>query len=181
MNTNEIKFKAIEYLRKAGLSDDQIARLDHAGFFTAPSSSKHNLAKPGGLAEHSVHVTDQLLALGAFDNEASAYRVGMLHDLVECFSYAVDPESGKYISVPALYPGHGVASVLYAHDLGIRHMDAERYAIIWHAGTCATDDKRLQASYDIAKRLFPRQVVLTRAADSLAALYRDTDKPAKEG
>lgn len=38
-----------------------IGKLDTAGFFTAPASTKHHGAYEGGLFEHSKTVTEQLL------------------------------------------------------------------------------------------------------------------------
>ena len=39
--------------------------LDRNGFFTAPASSKHHLAIPGGLALHSLNVYHRLREIGA--------------------------------------------------------------------------------------------------------------------
>lgn len=171
----EIKTVAIDYLRHAGLNCDQIGRLEGLGYFEAPASRRNHLACPGGLVEHSLHVTDNLLALNVFENEASAYRVGMLHDLVKVFVYRRDETGAGYESQASYYPGHGAASVLHIGDIGIALTEAEKQAITWHMGGFAITDRAIGNSYDRAKKRFPREIVLTHAADNLAAAEEDAD------
>lgn len=162
---------AREYLRRAGMSCEQIAMLETYGYFQSPASRGHHLCRPGGLAEHSINVTDQLLALRVFAREQSAYRVGMLHDLVKCCNYVPvnDADGLHYEKHSAKYPGHGMASALLCADLGLDLTVEERTAIVWHMGAFDIKDRETNDAYDRAQLLFPRQVVLTHAADHLAA------------
>lgn len=171
----EIKTVALGYLKKAGLSCDQIQTLESLGYFEAPASKRNHLACPGGLVKHSLHVTDNLLELKAFVDDQYAYRVGMLHDLVKAFVYKKDNTGIGYEKQASCYPGHGVASVLHIEDLGISLGDVEKQAIIWHMGGFAVTDRALSDSYDRAKTLFPREIVLTHAADNLAAAEEEAD------
>lgn len=171
----EVVSEATNYLRKAGLTDGQIHALGEIGYFDAPASQRHHLACETGLARHSMHVTDQLIALGVFADEASAYRVGMLHDLVKCYNYELDLVTREYTKKAAHYPGHGVASVLIAADLGIGLSDEEKQAVIWHMGAFALKDRETSDAYDAAKLRYPRQIILTHAADHLATALEDAD------
>lgn len=165
----QVQATASEYLRKAGLNDVQVAMLATFGYFRAPASRGRHLCRPGGLAEHSINVTDQLLALRVFDNDQSAYKVGMLHDLVKCYTYAYNPETVEYEKRATKYPGHGMASALLCADLGLDLTIEERAAIVWHMVAFDIKDRDTNDAYDRAQLLFPRQVVLTHAADHLAA------------
>ena len=49
--------------------------LKEIGYLDAPASKGHHLAVAGGLAEHSVHVTNILLETRAVP-DVSAYRIG---------------------------------------------------------------------------------------------------------
>ena len=53
-----MKERIIELLRETGREgiEDLIAYMDEYGFFRAPCSTSHHLAKEGGLAEHSYNV-----------------------------------------------------------------------------------------------------------------------------
>lgn len=159
-----------EYLHNAALSDRIIGRLRDLGYFAAPASKGHHLAIEGGLVQHSVNVVDRLLELGAFKDEESAYRVGMLHDLVKCTCYEKDGDGYKYVQPP--YPGHGVASVMIANELGISLTPEETAAITWHMGAFGLGERELK-EYHAAIRRFPRAIILTHAADHLASAMED--------
>ena len=162
---------AVDYLQAADLSANVIGRLREIGYFEAPASKGHHLAHEGGLSEHSVNVVDRLLELGAFEDEESAYRVGMLHDLVKCKCYKYDPYAGyEYVQPP--YPGHGVASVMIAHEIGIELTPKEMAAITWHMGAFSLNERELK-EYHAAIRRFPRAIILTHAADHLASALED--------
>ena len=92
----DVEVRARMYLDLASIGDVAIKRLADIGYFDAPASRYHHLAEPGGLLRHSVNVTDWLLQLTdagvvSWDRAYSPYRIGMLHDLVKCKCYAVDP------------------------------------------------------------------------------------------
>ena len=157
-----------EFFDKALIGGKLLAKLRAIGYFEAPASKGHHLAVPGGLFAHSKNVA-KLMAklLHACSNEASSYRVGLLHDLVKCYCYKqVGNDRYEYVQPP--YPGHGVASVMIAHELGFDLTPEETAAIAWHIGAFGLDDRRLK-EYDAACRRFPREVILTHAADHLAS------------
>ena len=159
-----------EYLFNAALTDRIVGRLRDLGYFAAPASKGHHLAIEGGLVEHSINVVDRLLEFGAFRYEESAYRVGMLHDLVKCKCYEKDGDGYKYVQPP--YPGHGVASVMIAAELGISLTPEETAAITWHMGAFGLGERELK-EYHAAIRRFPRAIILTHAADHLASAMEE--------
>ena len=55
--------EARDYLRKAGLTEGQIGNLEAMGYFRQPASKGHHLSGYGGLAKHSVNVTERLVEL----------------------------------------------------------------------------------------------------------------------
>ena len=155
-----------EILLKAELSDATIKRLHEIGYFEAPASKGHHLAKPGGLFEHSKNVASNLRMMQVFASDAASYRVGLLHDVVKCYCYKRVGDVYEYVQPP--YPGHGVASVMIAFEIGVALSPAEIAAITWHMGVFGLDGRQLK-EYDAACRRFPVEVILTHAADHLAS------------
>ena len=171
--SSDIREKAIEYLEKGRMAGFDVESLDKIGYFTAPASSRHHLAFKGGLIVHSMNVVDRMLELKAFENEESCYRVGMLHDVVKCMCYkpvirSVSPVEVAYEYVQPPYPGHGVASVMILMDSGIVLYPEEAAAITWHMGAFGLGERDLK-EYGAATRRFPREIILTHAADHLAS------------
>ena len=178
--TNEsLEVKARLYLERAWMSDDAIDRLANIGFFNAPASRYHHLAEPGGLMRHSVNVTEWLLKLTnagvvSWDSSSSPYRIGMLHDLVKCKCYAVDPLCGRdepirYVFRQSGYVGHGAASALIAMSLvGVSLAPVECACIVHHMGAFRLDDWQLK-EYNAALDQFPRELIATHTADMLAS------------
>lgn len=167
-NSEEI---VCSYLKKAMLTDDQIKEVLMLGYLKAPASKGHHLAVEGGLAKHSMLVVENLLKMDVFASEISAYRVGMLHDLVKCLCYrAKDDGTFEYVQPP--YPGHGVASVLIASDCGIFFKPEESAAIVWHMGVFGLGEKEMK-EYREATHRFPVEVILTHAADHLASAFEE--------
>lgn len=148
------------------------------GFFDAPASKDHHLAVAGGLAEHSIHVTDNLLETRAVP-EVSAYRIGMYHDLVKCLCYKA-VGGGKYEYTQPPYPGHGVASAMIAADIGIRLEPFERAAIVWHMGAFGLDDRQMK-EYRAALRKWPVPIIFTHAADHLASILEEAESEVQNG
>ena len=168
----QIEDKARAYLMNGGLSAKIIASLEKIGYFTAPASMRHHLNRPGGLIEHSINVTDNTLGLGVFKERMSAFRFGMLHDLVKCYNYRKSKTGSGYSFHQLHYPGHGVASALIAAELGIHLTDEERCAIVWHMGAFGLDEDQLK-DYHAALERFPRQLILSHAADHLASSFEE--------
>ena len=87
-----VKGMAEIYLEHAGLNTDVEELLGLIGYFDAPASKGHHLARIGGLVEHSINVTRRLVELTEtlgvkWSRKESPYTVGMLHDLVKCRCY----------------------------------------------------------------------------------------------
>lgn len=162
-----------EYLKRTEQTLSTFEGLKRIGFFEAPASKGHHLAVAGGLAEHSIHVTDNLLETRAVP-EVSAYRIGMYHDLVKCLCYKAVGE-GKYEYTQPPYPGHGVASAMIAADIGIRLEPFERAAIVWHMGVFGLDERQM-AEYKAALRKWPVPIIFTHAADHLASIQEEEEK-----
>lgn len=146
--------------------------LKEIGYLDAPASKGHHLAVAGGLAEHSVHVTNILLKTRAVP-DVSAYRIGMYHDLVKCLCYKAVGD-GKYEYTQPPYPGHGIASAMIAADIGIELDPLERAAIVWHMGVFGLDDRQM-AEYKAALRKWPVPIIFTHAADHLASIQEEEE------
>lgn len=192
MTQEEIKKLADAYLNKCGFDDGIRNRLADIGYWMAPASKGHHLAEPGGLVRHSCHVTKRLVELtGLFDirwpRKESPFVVGMLHDLVKtkCYRDTGGANLGggvKYDYVQPAYPGHGAASVMIAHELGIRLERAEIASITCHMGMFGIDKEYSYAEFNAALRDFAPFVIATHAADWWAArVDEDYDCDAPDG
>ena len=146
---NDIKKNIIAAIK--GLdrkTDDLIKYLENSDYFTAPASTKHHLARPGGLAEHSWSV--YLTLKGINDTyklelaEDSMTVIGLLHDLCKVFFYArekkrVRTPAGEWIDQEVYvckdgFPlGHGEKSVIMIQPLLMLY-EHEIMAIRWHMG-----------------------------------------------
>ncbi len=159
------------YWAKTEQSASTFDALVDIGYLEAPASKGHHLAEAGGLAQHSIHVADNLIATRVVP-DVSAYRIGMYHDLVKCLCYKPDFCGYEYVQPP--YPGHGIASALIAADLGIILTPLERAAIVWHMGAFGLDDRQMQ-EYKAALHKWPAPIIFTHAADHLASVLEDID------
>ena len=147
----------MDYLSVSNVTAEQYDRLLELGYLDAPASKGHHLAVPGGLARHSVNVTRRLVALSRemgveWSRDESPYFVGMLHDLVKCQCYRLNPDGRTYSYVQPKWPGHGVASVMIAT------------AIIHHMGAFGLTGRALD-EFDAALDAFPGQIIATHTAD----------------
>ena len=148
-------------------------------FFTAPASSKHHLAHPGGLAVHSLNVYKRLLeitardvfggtdwTLLAEDVVETVAILGLLHDVCKAGVYHQETkrrknqETGKwedYLGYTFRDPfplGHGEKSLF----LITRHMvltEEEALAIRWHMGAYDDAGKGGSRSMNEAMNLTP--------------------------
>lgn len=165
------------YLRSAGLDELVVANLKDIGYFDAPASKGHHLAEKGGLVTHSVNVTRELLKLTEtmgveWPREKSPYLVGMLHDLVKCRCYRptmsqIGALAWEYVQPE--YPGHGIASVMIAAELGIELRPAEIAAITYHMGMFGVGKGYTDEEFNAALAKFPQQIIATHCADWWAA------------
>lgn len=181
----KVKAAAWRYLDLAGLGD-AVPKLDAMGYFMAPASKSHHLAEPGGLAAHSIHVTYWLVRLTragivSWEDKRSPYRIGMLHDLVKCRCYIVDPTWDGYGPVRYYYQqpeltGHGEASALFAMSvLGVTLTPVETACIVHHMGAFCLDNRGLK-EFDAALSVYPQEVIATHTADLLASRLEDRCK-----
>ena len=153
--------------------------LSGIGYFNAPASKGHHLARKGGLMRHSVNVTRRLVALtdalgGCWPRPESPYLVGMLHDLVKCRCYravtgAAQDEAPSWEHVQPEYPGHGACSVAIAAELGIQLMREEIAAIMFHMGPWGVGKEYSESEFRAAMKAFAPQIIATHTADWYAA------------
>lgn len=157
-----MKDRIIRILTDTGRSgmDQLIDYMDEGGYFEAPCSGAHHLAKPEGLAEHSLNVYETMISmdvgLGAELNYHSIAICALLHDLGKMGQYGkpgyipnmlqgrvtksnpnpepYQSEKKPYISNPdLLYIDHEVRSVAIASRF-IALTEEEQQAILWHNG-----------------------------------------------
>ena len=153
--------------------------LSGIGYFNAPASKGHHLAKRGGLLRHSVNVTQKLVALTdalyvCWPRPESPYLVGMLHDLVKCRCYravtgAAQDEAPSWEYVQPEYHGHGACSVAIAAELGIQLMREEIAAIMFHMGPWGVGKEYSESEFRAAMKAFAPQIIATHTADWYAA------------
>lgn len=134
----ENKEKIINYLRmvqRDGI-EDLISFMDTNGFFTQAASTRYHQAYEGGLAEHSMDVTINLLDL----NDAlflgysleSMILVGAGHDLCKIDTYKMQ-EDGTFVWNNEAEDGHALKSIELLKRF-ITLTDEEEAAIKYHMG-----------------------------------------------
>ena len=133
-------------------------------FFTAPVSSKHHLAQPGGLAVHSLNVWSRLREIAIRDmtdrnapgvrqlseaEEETVAILGLLHDVCKAGVYHRETKFRDPFPL-----GHGEKSLF----LITRHMaltEEEALAIRWHMGAYDDAVKGGSRSMSEAMKLTP--------------------------
>lgn len=154
--------------------------LDRNEFFTAPASSKHHLAIPGGLALHSLNVYRRLVEIAKKeeDGQTPAYKtqvlplesiaiMALLHDVCKTDCYHKDPATSTYKFRDPLPLGHGEKSVYII----TRHMElypTEALEIRWHMGAYDDAVKGGSKAFNEAMRMTP-WVWRLHQADMIAA------------
>lgn len=149
-NTNQTKIAGIlKTTRRPGI-EGLLQWMEENGFYTAPCSGKYHLAKPGGLAEHSLNVLSVAVSLATElytkrENPLSAGFVdsivicSLLHDLGKTGqfgkpNYVKDEEGGKFKgNKDLLYVPHEIRSVAIASRF-IELTEEEQFAILYHNG-----------------------------------------------
>lgn len=185
----ENKNKIIELLRSTNREgiEGLINFLNNTDFFTAPASTKFHLSVKGGLAIHSLHVYEALMALKnvpVFEIEGvedeSIILVSLLHDICKAEYYSVGErnakdENGKWVKVPfyqvenkiVSVGEHGDKSLVMALEY-IKLSPAEKAAIRWHMG--AYEGTGIYNSLSLAYERYPLAYA-THVADEIAT-YR---------
>lgn len=157
-----MKDRIIRILTDTGRSgmDQLIDYMDEGGYFEAPCSSSHHMAKAEGLAEHSTNVYEIMISLDiAFGAELNYHSIAIcafLHDLGKMGQFGKpgyipnmlkgratkanpDPqpyqsEKKPFVTNPdLLYVDHEVRSVAIASKF-IELTEEEQQAILWHNG-----------------------------------------------
>ena len=147
-----------------------------ARFLDAPASAGRHLAVAGGLAIHSMNVTDRLLQLTGdlkirWSDSGSPYVIGMCHDLCKIHAYAF--KTGKEITkLRPVFPGHGTLSAMLAPEfLGRPILYVEQVCIVYHMGAWRVGEEYDVRHLDAAISEFPLEVIATHTADMLASQY----------
>ena len=190
-------FKAIfeEHITRPGAAK-LLDWLEKSDFFEAPASTRHHLAKPGGLVEHSINVYKQLRKLcmeNPFDaelpwltaeDEERIAICGLLHDVCKANFYTVEMRNRKneqgeweqypFYTVKDQFPfGHGEKSV-YIISSFMRLNRDEVMAIRWHMG--GFDDTVRAGSYAMSDAFKECPLaVLTHVADMLATYLEEVE------
>lgn len=137
--------KALSYLQEV-MDEDRISVLRKIKFFESPASSRYHLSEEGGLAQHSVNVTDVMLDLNEKMklglNRKDIILAGMLHDVCKSGNYQVNllksgqvSQAQPYKSDKSFTLGHGAESLyLIINDLDIKLPVYVAEAIYWHMG-----------------------------------------------
>lgn len=130
--------------------ENLIKAMEEGGFFTAPSSGAHHMAKEGGLLEHTLNVLEYARKINAawgnpVDDKAVVVSA-LLHDLgkqgdhgkpnyTENILKGGSRSAAKpYVTNPNLtYFPHEVRSVMIAERY-IQLSEEEETAILWHNG-----------------------------------------------
>lgn len=176
--TDEQVDKLARYLVFAGVSQPLL--LNYSGtmmcYLNAPASAGHHLAVKGGLAIHSMNVTDRLLQLSealkiSWSDSGSTYVIGMCHDLckVHAYVFTTDKEITK---LKPVFPGHGTLSAMLAPEfLGHPISYVEQTCIVYHMGAWRVGEEYDVGHLDAAVSEFPIEVIATHTADMLASQY----------
>lgn len=160
----EVREQIIEMLKpinRPGM-EGLIEWMEYHGFFDAPCSSKYHLAKPGGLAEHSLNVCRIACSLveAFFVKEGKPFSQSFLDSVVICALLHDLGKAGQfgkpnYCSIPVhddvapfdgfighfeyttnkslLYVPHEIRSVAIASQF-IELTEEEQFAILYHNG-----------------------------------------------
>lgn len=153
-----------QYIKRPG-ADELYKWIESTDFFDAPASTRFHGDYRGGLADHSVHVWEELVRLLRVYPEVkvsaeTAAIASLLHDLCKADCYKVEmrnkKENGVWHSVPTFvfdedfcYGGHGSKSVFLIQ----KHMNLtneEAVAINCHMGFSdrAPGDYSLGSAYE---------------------------------
>lgn len=141
------------------------------GFTTAPASTKYHGAREGGLYDHSLAVTENLLGFTRdigleWQRSESPYIVGMFHDLCKIDAYE-KTEDGYERNEDQLIKGHGDKSVMLLSQF-MTLTEEEILCIRYHMGAYETDNWK---QFDLAIKKYPN-VLFTHTADMLASKLR---------
>ena len=180
--TDDQLYKLAGYLVCAGVSQPLL--LNYSGdmmcYLNAPASAGHHLAVRGGLATHSINVTDRLLRLTEslkikWSNSGSPYTIGMCHDLCKMRAYDFKAGDKEITKLKPVFPGHGTLSAMLAPEfLGHPVSYVEQVCIVYHMGAWDAGRDYEIGHLDAAVSEFPLEVIATHTADMLASQCDET-------
>lgn len=173
--TLETKKEVTKELLGNAADDKFIDYLEKVGYFDAPASTKFHSAAVGGLFEHSLQVTRELIQLTEklklhWGRKESPAIIGMLHDMCKVDDYEVggmlsgEPTHFEF-NKERIYPGHGEKSLLLLMG-HIELTEEEKMCIRYHSG--AFTDKSEWEYYGRAVENY-HNVLYTHTADMIAA------------
>ncbi len=193
MNEKKVRFKEMLLSTKREGMENVIERLEAAGFFKAPASTRFHLNYEGGLLEHSMNVCEMALDLrelmirkdeGLCDllPKESVIIAALFHDVCKTDIYkpAMKKQKnalGVWCNVPGYdvdysnFPlGHGEKSVIWLLHHGLRLTADEIMAIRWHmtAWDLPFQSPEMKGNLNAARDRCPLLAVI-QAADGLAA------------
>jgi len=152
--------------------------LDATDYYTAPASTRYHLARPGGLAEHSLNVLRLLRAkveyFGLEVPDETLVICGLGHDFAKIGIYVTENrrvrEGGQwfdrtvYVVKDQLPLGHGEKSVIMLQNL-IQLTDDEKIAIRWHMGASDPSTQYYPGKYAFEEAQKNKLAVLLNTAD----------------
>lgn len=193
LNEKKVRFKEMLLSTKREGMGNVIERLEAAGFFQAPASTRFHLNYEGGLLEHSMNVCEMALDLrelmirkdeGLCDllPKESVIIAALFHDVCKTDIYkpAMKKQKnalGVWCNVPGYdvdysnFPlGHGEKSVIWLLHHGLRLTADEIMAIRWHmtAWDLPFQSPEMKGNLNAARNRCPLLAVI-QAADGLAA------------
>lgn len=145
------------------------------GFWQAPASTKYHGDYPGGLAEHSMAVANNLVMLTdklglKWQKERSPFLVGLLHDVCKMDQYKrVEEFDDKFHYIKrddSIFSHHGEKSICILASC-ITLTEEEIACIRWHMGAYETDTNEWKY-YAHAMKKYPN-VLWTHTADMMAS------------
>lgn len=177
--TDEQVYRVAEYLVLADANPPLLLTYSGhmASFLAAPASASRHLAVRGGLAIHSMNVTDRLLRLSrdlkiAWSSPGSPYAIGMCHDLCKMHAYDFKVDDKEIVKLRPVFPGHGTLSAMLAPEfLGRPISYVEQVCIVYHMGAWRVGEEYDVRHLDAAVSEFPLEVIATHTADMLASQY----------
>lgn len=177
--TEEQLDKLARHLVSAGVSARFLLNYSGhmASFLVAPASAGHHLAVKGGLAIHSMNVTDRLLQLSealkiAWSDTESPYVIGMCHDLCKIRAYDFKTDDKEITKLRPVFPGHGTLSAMLAPEfLGHPISYVEQVCIVYHMGAWDIGKEYDASQLGAGVSEFPLEVIATHTADMLASQY----------
>jgi HD superfamily phosphohydrolase YqeK len=196
MEVKEKILKMLHTVEREGM-DKLIDWLEKSDFFNAPASTKYHSNFEGGLAEHSLKVTELFEEkCKKFNNDISkdsVYICGLLHDVCKVNFYTKglkNVKEGKKINyrgqevgnwiekevweIKDTFPaGHGSKSVIILQNF-IKLTQFEILAILYHMGL--PEDYISKMAYSQALELYPELILLHTSDEESTYMLEETKK-----